>query len=168
MEIAKNFGLDPVLLGAQIVNFLIVFYLLRRFLYKPILDVLHKRQKLIKEGVKKAEEANIMFEKAVQKEKDTIRHAQDEARKLLADARKQQIEQAKLAEDMAKNKVETLLADARAQIAFESKEAEKRLSAQLSGLALLFLQKSLTGLLGKKEQEEVINRVTAKMKRKTN
>jgi F-type H+-transporting ATPase subunit b len=57
MEILKTFGFDPILLGAQIINFLIIFYLLKRFLYKPVLGMLKTREDKIKEGIKQAEEA---------------------------------------------------------------------------------------------------------------
>ena len=56
MEIIKNFGIDPLLLIAQIVNFLIIFYILKRFALKPILDILKKRENTIKEGLREAEE----------------------------------------------------------------------------------------------------------------
>ena len=55
MEILENFGVNPVLLAAQIVNFIIVLFILKKFLYKPILDLLKKRQFTIKEGLKQAE-----------------------------------------------------------------------------------------------------------------
>ena len=57
MEILENFGLNPMLLIAQIVNFLIVLFILKKFLYKPVLEMLKKRQTTIKDGLKQAEEA---------------------------------------------------------------------------------------------------------------
>ncbi|MBU2632677.1 F0F1 ATP synthase subunit B, partial [Patescibacteria group bacterium] len=49
MEIVKQFGLDPVLLVAQIVNFLILLFILKKLLYKPVLELLKKREDTIKE-----------------------------------------------------------------------------------------------------------------------
>jgi F-type H+-transporting ATPase subunit b len=50
MEILNQFGLDWKLFIAQIVNFLVIAYIFKRFLYKPILDALHKRNDAIKKG----------------------------------------------------------------------------------------------------------------------
>ena len=75
MEILKNLGFDPVMLAAQIVNFLIILYLLKRFLYKPILEMLKKREDSIKEGLKQAEEARITLEKTLQEEKKILSKA---------------------------------------------------------------------------------------------
>src|SRR5207247_1964428 len=49
MDVLHNFDIEWPLLVAQIVNFLIIFYLLKRFLYKPIFTVLKKRADTIKE-----------------------------------------------------------------------------------------------------------------------
>ena len=72
MEIVDHFGLDPYLFGAQVINFLIIFYLLKRFLYKPVLEILRKREREIAEGLKQAEEGKILLEKAQEKEKEIL------------------------------------------------------------------------------------------------
>ena len=40
--------------AAQIVNFLILVWLLKRFLYKPVLTVMNKRQQKIKDELEQA------------------------------------------------------------------------------------------------------------------
>ena len=55
MEIIRNFGIQPVLLLAQIVNFLIILYLLQKFFYKPIVKLLEQRKKRIEESLKNAD-----------------------------------------------------------------------------------------------------------------
>ena len=52
MELLKDFGFDPILLTAQIINFLIVLVVLKKFMYKPVLDMLKKRENDIKKGIK--------------------------------------------------------------------------------------------------------------------
>src|SRR5258708_1593381 len=89
MEIIKNFGINPYLLGAQIINFLILFYLLKRFAFKPILQVLEKRRKEIQEGLQQAEEGRHALEKALEEEKKILKKAQTEAQKFLSDAKNQ-------------------------------------------------------------------------------
>ena len=53
-KILSDFGVQPILLLAQIVNFLILLILLKKFLYKPILQVLEKRKETIDEATKQA------------------------------------------------------------------------------------------------------------------
>lgn len=55
-ELIEKLGINPLLLIAQIVNFLILLFVLKRFLYKPIITLLDKRTDKIATSLKKAEE----------------------------------------------------------------------------------------------------------------
>ncbi len=168
MEIIKNFGLDPKLFAAQIINFLIILYILRRFLYKPMLNFLEHRQKKIAEGITNAEKARLLLEETARKEKLILKNAKDEAKKFLNEAKNQKAEILKEAEVIAKKQTEIILQEARLLITFETKETEKKLSAHISELALLFLQKSLTGIFTEKEQAHILKNALSNIKKKTN
>ena len=43
----EKLGIEPVLLAAQIVNFLVILVVLQKLLYKPILGMLEKRKREI-------------------------------------------------------------------------------------------------------------------------
>lgn len=165
MEIIKNFGLNPVLLGAQIVNFLIIFFILKKFLYKPVLELLKKRQTTIKEGIQQAEEARVRLEKVVIDEKNILKQAQLQSKKLIDDAKKESQEIAKQMNDNAKKQTEKLLNDARDQIARESSETEKRLAVNVSKLAASFLEKALSEFFSGKEQKEVLSNALKKIRK---
>lgn len=162
MELIKNFGLDLVLLAAQIVNFLIILYILRKFLYKPVLKILEKRKLLIKEGLDKTEEVRIRLEETIEKEKRILKTAQEQAKIILEETKKESLELHKIAEEETKIKVDSMLFLAREQISFETKEAEKRLTLQVSRLAIDFLQKAIQDLFSKKDQELVMKNVLKK------
>ena len=168
MELINNFGIEPRLLAAQVVNFLIVLIILRKFLYKPILDTLKKRKDKIADGLKMAEEARVGLEKLVQDEKNILKNAQDEGKKLIDDARKEASEMIKQAEELTKIKAQRLLEDARSQIALETKEAANKLEQKISILTVAFIQKSITSLFSKDDQKIVMKNVLSKLKKKTN
>lgn len=167
MELIKNFGIDPILLGAQIVNFLIVLFILRKFLYKPILDTLNKRKEKISEGLKIAEDASVRLEKLVQDEKIILKKARDEGKKLIDEARNESSEMIRKAEELTKVKTERLLEDARNQIAFETKEAGNKLEQKISILAIEFIQKSIPSLFSKTDQQNVIKNALIELKKKS-
>jgi len=48
----EKLGIEPTLLLAQILNFLIIAFVLTKILYKPILQLLDKRKKTIEEGLR--------------------------------------------------------------------------------------------------------------------
>ena len=53
MEIIKQFGINPILLAAQVVNFIVLLFIFKKLLYKPILKVLDERKKKIEERKEK-------------------------------------------------------------------------------------------------------------------
>lgn len=165
MEIVKNFGLNPMLLFAQIINFLIILFILKKFLYKPVLDVLKKRQTTVKEGLKQAEDARIKLEKVIIEEKNILRQAQLQSKKIIEDAKLESVEITKQLNDKTKQQTEKLLIDAKEQIARESVIAEKRLALNTSKLAVTFLEKALKDFFSSKEQEEVVSQVLKKIKK---
>ena len=165
MEILKNFGVDPYLLGAQIVNFLIIFYLLKRFLYKPVLGMLKKREDKIKEGIKQAEEAQATLEKTLDQEKKILTKAQEEAKKLIESARLQAGDVSREIEENTKRQAEKILLDARAQIEQDGQKMEKELSEKVSLLAEGLLEKALQGVFGEKEQKQILNKALKNIKK---
>lgn len=53
----EKFGIDWKLMIAQLINFGVVFFVLRAFAYKPILKLLDERKKKIEDGLAFAEKA---------------------------------------------------------------------------------------------------------------
>lgn len=165
MDIISNFGLNPILLGAQIFNFLVVFFLLKKLLYKPILGVLKKRQNAIKEGLEQAEEARVKLEKVVIEEKNILRSAQLQSKKIIEDAKTESVELSRQMNEDAKKQTEKLLNDTKEQIAKESMEAEKRLAHNTGKLAVSILEKALKDFFPPKEQKEVVSQILKKIKK---
>src|SRR3989344_2501397 len=89
MEILKNFGFEPVFFTAQIINFLILFFVFKRFLYKPILKILKDRTNAIEKGLRDTESARVALEEAEAQKEKIIAQAHDAALLELASARDQ-------------------------------------------------------------------------------
>lgn len=165
MEIFKNFGFDPILLVAQIVNFLIILFLLKKFLYKPVLDMLKKRRDDIEKGVKDAEEGRLTLEKALEEEKKILRKAQEQSKKIIDDASSQALLISTDIEQNSRRQAEKILTDAKVQIVQETKEAEKRLAQDVSKLSIEFLSTSLKEIFGEKEEKLIIEKTIKRLKK---
>lgn len=165
MEILKNFGFDPVMLVAQIVNFLIIFYLLKRFLYKPVFEILKKRQDTIADSLRQAEEIKVTLEKTIEEEKKILLKAQSEGKKIVDDARLQASQTAKEIEENTKKQTEKMILEAKQQIEYESKEIERQISEKVSILASDMLTKALEGVFNAKEQKQILDRSLKQIKK---
>lgn len=164
MELFKTFGIEPTLLVAQIVNFLIILYLLKRFLYKPVLEMLKQREKTIREGLEKAEQARLLLERTQDEEKTILQKAQQQATRLVEEAKDHAVELMKQSEERSKQHTEKMITEAKDQIMKETRDAEKRLARNVSELAVAFLRKSLSDILSEREQKEIMTRAIQKLK----
>lgn len=168
MEIFKTFGLDPILTIAQIVNFLIILYVLKRFLYKPLFKILKKREELVRESVKKAEDSAKLLAKAQDQEKETIKKAQETAKQIIKDAKDQSEEILKQAEVTTKQQTDKMIQDAKEQIALETSQAQAKLDTYVVNLSLNLLRKSLPNVFSEKEQSEIIEKAMKEMQKQPN
>lgn len=164
MEIFKNFGINPALLLAQIVNFLIVFIILKKILYKPFLTILKKREENLKEGLKSAEEGRKILEEATTKEHEMLKKAKQTSEKIVKDAKNQAAETAAKIEESAKNQAEKFLSSAREKIEQEAQESEERLTREIGKIAVTILEKTLSEILDRREKSEIVKRVSARLK----
>lgn len=163
MEIIKNFGVDPLLLSAQIINFLIILFILKKFAFKPILEILRKRESIIKEGLADAEEGRKILEDAKEKEKAILKNAGINAEKIINDAKLEALEAAKEIQDKSKKDAENILKNAREQLEIDYKEAEKKLALKTGSAAVRFLENSLKNLFGNEKQKELMQIAINKM-----
>jgi F-type H+-transporting ATPase subunit b len=78
-EITKVFGIDWRLFIIQAINFGLVVFLLSKFLYKPILNVIEERRKIITKGLDDAK----LAEQNLQNSMEQARKQQPKSKKLL-------------------------------------------------------------------------------------
>lgn len=156
MEKFSQFGVEPILLLAQIVNFLILLYLLKRFLYKPILELLKKREEKIREGLKAGEKGEEFLLKAREEEKQILSKASEEAHSVLEEtrARASQLEAELLSH--AKEESERLVTQARAQIEVEKKVVERELEKNVVATAVRLLGTILPKVLSKEDHTRIL------------
>ena len=72
----SQFGIDWKLFLSQLVNFIIILIILTFFVYKPVLKVLKERNRKIKEGLDKAEEAGVRLKEIDNIGKTKIKEAE--------------------------------------------------------------------------------------------
>lgn len=158
MEILNQFGINPLLLLAQVVNFALLLFILKRFLYKPILKVLEERKKKIADSLKNAEEIEKRLleteeerNKTLAKTSQEIQQMRDEAKKELEAFKEEMKQNAKLqAEQIIKKGEETAQA--------ESLRMEQQIMAKIAGLVAIATEKVTGKVINQKDQKELIER----------
>jgi F-type H+-transporting ATPase subunit b len=136
-QLAEQLGIDWAKFTAQTINFLIVLAILWRFAYRPVLNMLAERKRLIEEGLAGAEKGRQSLAEAEDQRRKILRDAESRAEKMVAEARaaadtqgaKRLAEAHAQAETLVKKAQETMDRD-RAQLEAEMRKELGRLVAR--------------------------------------
>ena len=118
----------------QLVTFVLVFLLLKRFAFKPIVAMLEKRRKTIEDGVLLGEKMEKRQKHLEAEAEGVIREARHEADRIIANAHKESREVLRKAEKSAKDKTDAMLKDAHEQINEDTDRARRSLEKDIVGL----------------------------------
>ena len=135
-ETAETFGWNPWLFLSQVISFVIVALLLRRFAYKPILGVLDERRRRIEEGLLNAEKIKKELAEAEKRYQEILAKANADAQKMIDEARESSAHLAERKEQEAIAAAEQILAKAREASALEHERTMAELKRELGHLVV--------------------------------
>jgi F-type H+-transporting ATPase subunit b len=108
-ELFSKLGIDWKLLIANTITFFIVLWVLRKFAFRPIMDVLEKRQKTVNDGLSAAQRSSEELAAIQEDKKEVLKAAKSEALAIVNEAKKQgEAMKAKLAADAQAEAAATL------------------------------------------------------------
>lgn len=154
----ESLGLDIKLLLAQVVNFLVLLFVLKKFLYRPILKVLDERKKKIEDSLANAEKINKELVKLEEEKAKILKAAQTEAVKLIAEEKKFAEEQKEKIIEEAKMKAVEEVAKGNVLAKQELDKAKKELREEVLKLTEVMTRKVLSRGLSDKEKHELIKK----------
>jgi F-type H+-transporting ATPase subunit b len=155
VEIISDFGINPILLLAQIVNFLILLFILNRILFKPLLKVLDERKQKIAQSLKEAEQISAELAQAEKKSREIISSANLKAEELVSTA-KEAASQIRLeAQNQAKEEAEKILKKSKETVELEREKMRSSLRRELMEVVVLATEKILGKSLSKEEKEVI-------------
>lgn len=157
----EQLGINWKMLLGQVVNFIILFWLLKRFAYKPFLSVLEQRRTKIEEGVKKSEEAEKTLQKTRTLEREIKKSGEERAKTVLKEAEIEAANRVQAAISSAEEEKKKIIEDAKilAQKEIAEKKEEQRGQNQeyVFFLAEKFLKEKMDKEKDKKLLEEIIS-----------
>lgn len=157
------FGVDLFKLAFQIINFLLILYLLNRFLFRRVLSLIDERQARIAKGLEDAEAAARDRELARAEREAALDEARKEAQTMIARA-------TKIAEDSraeivaaARTEAEKVAARATADITAEKERAIAELRTQVADLALQAAGRLVKADMNAKTQRRLVEEFLAEV-----
>jgi F-type H+-transporting ATPase subunit b len=137
MEFFNAFGVDLPKLAFQVLNFLLLLYLLNRFLFKRVFALVDERRSRIERGLEDAEAAARDRDLARAEREAAVAEARKEAAEMLASANKIAADTRNEILAEARAEAEKVTTRAREEITAEKDKAMSELRAQVADLALL-------------------------------
>lgn len=135
-ELLNTFGLEWPKFLAQLILFIIVYFVLKKFAFGPIIAMLEQRRKLIEEGQLNAQKIKQQLAEAEQRHSEILAKANQEAQKLIDQGR----ESASLVADRkmqeAVTSAEQIIAKAREASALEYERSMDQLKRELGHLVV--------------------------------
>jgi F-type H+-transporting ATPase subunit b len=153
----EQLGIEPKLLLAQIVNFLIIVFVLTKVLYKPVLAMLEKRRKEIAEGLAISERMHREEEKFQEKKAAMLDVARKEAKALIEEAKKRATDVEKDLVEKAHKQASEIVEKGKIEVARERTSMEKSLRTESINLAVVMAQKLLHGILSEDMQHKLVS-----------
>ena len=118
----------------QLITFILVFLVLRKWAFKPILRVLNERREVIEKGVELGQQMQKEQAQMEERVAETLHKARDEADTIISSAQQSARQVVQEAEEAARTKAEGLVNQAGERIKQDTARAWKNVEKDLAGL----------------------------------
>lgn len=149
-------GINLKLFIAQLINFAVILFVLWRWAYRPLLRVMHERQKTIQDSLDNAKKIETRLGQAEQEYQEKIRAARKEAAAVMQQAEQDAVAVATAMKEKTEGEVAKLVTAAKVTIAEEKEAAVRDVRAHAAGLIAGAVEKILGETMDEKRQEALV------------
>jgi F-type H+-transporting ATPase subunit b len=155
-DIFTTLGIDWRLLILQIVAFVILVWLLGKFVYPFLMKSVDERQAKIEESVKAAQEAESNAQSAQDEIAKLLKEARAEAKEIVATAKDEATAMVAASDEKAKSRAEKIVADAQEQLSKDVIAARKQLHNDTIELVAMATEKVVGKVVDTKADDAII------------
>ncbi len=157
-DILTSLGIDWTLLIMQLIAFLILVWILGKFVYPVFLRIIDERQEKLDEAGRAAEQAQEKAEEAEEKIADSLQQARKEAADIVATAKAEASQMVEKAEAQAKARSERIVAEAQEDIQKDVLAARKALEKDTISLVKKAAGLAISGVADEKLDTALIKK----------
>ncbi|OWV31648.1 F0F1 ATP synthase subunit B [Halomonas campaniensis] len=155
-------NINMTLIG-QTIAFAIFVWFCLKYVWPPISNALHERQKKIADGLDAASRANRDLELAQERAEQTLRESKEQASQILEQANKRSAQIVEEAREQARAEGKRLVASARSEIEQEVNRAKDELRAQVSYLAVMGAERVLEASVDEQAHRKLLDELAAEL-----
>lgn len=163
MELLSKLGIDWRLLIAQLINFAILIFVLYKFVYHPILNLLEKRSAMIAKGIDDAKKSEEVLKNITETEIEKMKETEQKIGKMLLSAKTdaENLKKGILAE--AQKQGDDLLKRASLQIAEEKEKMISEAKSEVTNYAFQIAAKILEKEFSQENQQKLVHALAKEM-----
>ena len=144
MELLTALGVDWKTFIAQLVNFLILYWILRKFALGKIIGFIQKRQDEIDSGVKNAQLAQQALDQAKTQQEEILTNARKKAKNIIGEAKQLgQIQEEKIVQE-AKEKAKKIIDSGERQVKVAKEKMILEAKSELTDIITIGLKNLIT------------------------
>lgn len=161
LAILGKIGFDWQVAFANLVNFLIIFFLLKKFAFGPLEKVIRERKKKISDGIENAKRAETELFMAENIRNEKIAEAKKEANTIIGDAQQKGDEIVAESKAQAEDEKASIVASGEREVREKKEAIKKELETETADLVIGSLEKVLRESFDDKSQKDYIKKILA-------
>lgn len=163
MEALKQLGIDPKVMAAQVTGFIILWIILARYLFKPVLAFLDERQRQIRLAIDNANDERTKAEQLREEFERRMAGIEAEARARVQAA----VKEANVAKEEilteARNRAESILQRGREDLAREREKILTQLREEVVNISLAAASKVIEEALDEERHRKLVSNFIEKL-----
>ena len=144
-------------------NLLLLFLIIKKFLYKPVKRILQERQSALEEQYASAEEAKKQAEESRVSWEEKLQGAQAEADTLLQKETERARRRSSQIVSEAREKADTIVREAETQAALEHKKVQADIKKEIVDVSALLAEKMLRREIQQEDHRDIIDSVISEI-----
>lgn len=152
----ESLGIDVRLLIVQAAAFLVLLWVLSKFVYPVLASMLEKREAAIREGIEAARDAEQKADEAKAEVADVLENARRQASKIMASAKNEAASVLDAANTTATERTERMITKATGDIEKQVESARQSLRDETLSLVALATEKVVGATVTEKVDQKVI------------
>ena len=161
MDVQELVGLVPWTFVAQICNLFIQVYLIKRFLFKPVNEMLEKRKALADAQIREAEKAKADADAIKTEYEQNMKEAKEKANEILTTAKRTAALQSEEVLKEAASQAAALKSKAESDIAQEKRKAVNEIKDEIGGMAVEIAGKVIEREISEEDHTKLIDEFIA-------
>jgi len=157
------FAVERPLIILTWITFLILAFILQKFVWKPVLTLLENRENSIKKALAEADRAKKFLEEAEEKKQKTIKEAETMRIEIVESAKKDAVITAEMIRKEAENTAAKILSDADRQIKAIVEKTRNELKIETGILAIEIAEKFLREKMDYDANKKMIENIIKEM-----